>query len=314
MDYPQVSVILVGENLSSYLPTWFLHLEQQDFPYSQFECIIYDTGDAHGNPDRVEALIQGSPLLIRYNRRSNLTPVQAWNEAFREAKGEICICTQIDVIPSPQWISTFVFLQKKYQFQGCIGGVLMYHPRLSPKAITKWFLPEEYVQGSSLSSPSVFQHFHWANLCLPRREVINIGGLNNIFRFAEVADIELLHRMQTRGYPLHVDEQAVCWIWKPISYVQSCVYLYSRGYSWGCFLRLYPQQSHIVDKFKLYVPPYIRWINGMVLPYYHRICSKMPENARLLKRIYTRLFRYWRYRGFQDAISLREPAIGIITP
>jgi hypothetical protein len=67
----------------------------------------------------------------------------------------------------------------------------------------------------------------------------------------------------------------------------------------------------IID-YKLHLSIYNRMLNSIIIPYYHRICLKLPEDSKTFSTIYRRVFRYWRYRGFSDAIARREPQIDII--
>ncbi|HOV31928.1 MAG TPA: glycosyltransferase [Candidatus Hydrogenedens sp.] len=307
-----VSIILVGENLSVSISPWFLHLENQDYPLSKVEWIIIEISPSEKTKNIISSLAKGSPLIVRYLEDSNNTLLHAWNLGFHEARGKWILCSSPNVLPISNWIQRHVQLQIAYNGNACVSGVLRSHPRISKKSITPWLLPEDnppFVKEANNITPF---HFSLSNMSVPREAVISTGGLNKSFSFPEFAEVELVKRLSNIGYPLCIDEQAICWFWKGSSYVDACKYHYCRGYSMGCFLRLFPDNYQMVIDYKLHFSIYNRILNSIIIPYYHRICLKLPEDSKTFSTIYRRVFRYWRYRGFSDAIARREPQIDII--
>ncbi|HOK09496.1 MAG TPA: glycosyltransferase [Candidatus Hydrogenedens sp.] len=312
--YPDVSVLLVGENLSAYLPTWFIHLELQEFPLSQMEWIIIDVGSTQKVDDQIHSLIKGSPLKVRYIHDSSNSEIEAWNLGFREAEGKWILCSQFDVLPSSNWVQRHVHIQRINNDKACVSGSLIPHPRLSSRSITRWFLPEDVLFPIPKPIKPTPFHFSLANMSFPKEMILHIGGLNKFFSFPDFSEVELAQRLQDADVPLQIDEQALCWIWTGSSYFNICKYHYRRGYSMGCFMRIFPNSYEVIEHYRLYQPLYTRIFNSLVVPYYHQICKKFPEDSRTLNYAYRRVFRYFRHRGFQDAINREEPQIDIISP
>lgn len=307
-----VSVLLVGSNLSWCLSPWFLHLEQQDYPLAQFEWVIVEINPSEETKKTILSLSRGSPLLVRYIQHSGDSPIQAWELGFRESRGEWVLCSQPEVLPSSNWIQRHVSLQLAYGGKACIGGALLLHPRLPTRSLTPWLLPEDMPPTTQQKIQANHFHFSLYNMSIPREVILQGGVFNKSFYFPEFAEVEMVKRLSRAGCPIHIDEQAVCWLWKGSSYLDMCKYHYRRGYSMGCYLRLFPNDYQLVVNYKLYLPLSSRIINSLLIPYYHRFCLKLVEDSKSLQRFYRRVFRYWRYRGFSDAIAKQEPQIDII--
>lgn len=306
------SVLLVGNNLSWCLSPWFFHLEHQEYPLAQFEWIIVDMNPSEETRKMFFSLSKGSPLIVRYIQHSDDSMIKAWDLGFREARGKWVICSQPEVLPSNNWVQRHVQLQYAYDGQACIGGALLLHPRISSKSITPLLLPEDEPPSLEQVIQVTPLHFSLYNMSLPRELILRGGTFNKSFYFTEFAEVELVRRLSRAGCKLHIDNQALCWLWKGSSYIDMCRYHYRRGYSMGCYLRLFPNDYQVVVNYKLYLSYTIRIINALLIPYYHRFCLKLPEDAKLLQRMYRRSFRYWRYRGFTDAMAKQEPQIDII--
>ncbi len=313
VDETYVSVLLVGDNLSYCLSPWLLHLENQDYPLGKVEWIIVERNPSENTRELIATMSQGSPVRVQYIPYEGETLLQAWNLGIREAKGNWVLCSLPDVVPASNWISRHTQLQNAYNGKACIAGALLIHPRLSERSITPWFLPEDSPLHREDKSVEVTPYqFSLFNMSFPRELAMKAGAFNKSFYFPEFAEVELVKRFSREGYPVHVDEQAVCWLWKGSSYLDMCKYHYRRGYSMGCYLRLYPQEYEIIERYRLYKPLMARATDFILVPYYHRLCLKFVEDSRAHQRMYFRVFRYWRYRGFSDAMSKQEPQLDII--
>jgi len=308
----QASVLLVGNNLSGCLSPWFFHLEHQDYPLAQFEWIIVDMNPTEETRNIFSSLSKGSPLIARYIQHGNDSVIKAWDVGFHEARGKWILCSQPEVLPSNNWVQRHVQLQYAYEGNACIGGALLPHPRLPSKSLTPWLLPEDEPPSTEQVTQVTPLHFSIYNMSIPKDLILRGGSFNKSFYFVEFAEVELVRRLSRAGCKLHIDNQALCWLWKGNSYIDMCRYHYRRGYSMGCYLRLFPNDYQIVVNYKLYFPYPTRIINALLIPYYHRLCLKLPEDSKLLQRMYRRILRYWRYRGFTDAMAKQEPQIDII--
>lgn len=304
------SIITVGNNLIPSLPAWFLHLEQQNYPLGKIEWIIITTED---NPDGIKNthnLIEGSPLRVKFFSFPDKTTRQCWDLALQEAKGDIIICSIPDVVPAPAWISTHIKIIKEYNWKACIGGIVLPHPKLHPKSITRWFLPEDSPPNLAKANEtnSIFS-VTIANLSFPRELAIRTGGFNKNFILDEFIEVELVKRLTREGAKFIISEDAIVWVWKGSSFIDLCKYHYKRGYSIRTYLNLYPEDYPIQWSFRLFQSFPLRLFYSITIPYYQRICSKFPEDSKNLGRIYMQIFRYWRAKGFSDASQKKEPQL-----
>ncbi len=303
------SILTVGSNIIPCLPSWFLYLEQQDYPLGRMEWIIFTTEDNPEGIQKTYSLIEGSPLRVRFFSFPDRTVRQCWDLALQEATGDVIICSIGDVVPAPGWVSGHVNVIKS-KGNACVAGIVLPHPKIHPKSVTRWFLPEESAPDPSKENDeSAIFSVTIANLSFPREFALKLGGFNKNFIFEEFMEVELVKRLILGGAKFHISEDALVWVWRGNSYLDLCKYHYKRGYSIRTYLNLYPEDYHIQWTYKLLRSFPVRLFYSITFPYYHRICTKFPEDSRNLSRIYTRMFRYWRAKGFWDASSNRFPQI-----
>lgn len=100
------SIVIPVLNLSVSLDLLLRCLEQLEFPRERFECIIVDDGSTDGTKAILESHQSGLNLTLIFNR-VNQGRSQARNIGWQQARGEVVVFLDGDMLPEPQWLQHF---------------------------------------------------------------------------------------------------------------------------------------------------------------------------------------------------------------
>lgn len=113
LNSPVASVIIPAYNAEAYIEKCLLSLKQQTF--QNFETIVVDDGSR----DNTLLIAKNYVKTLKTGLRSGAG--RARNLGAREAKGQILIFTDSDVVVPPTWIERILEVMEKYDVK-CVGG------------------------------------------------------------------------------------------------------------------------------------------------------------------------------------------------
>lgn len=113
LDHPVVSVIIPAYNAEAHIEKCLLSLRKQTF--QDFEIIVVDDG----SQDNTLLIAKNYARTLQTGYRSGAG--HARNLGAREAKGDILIFTDSDVIVPPGWIERILTVMGRYNVK-CVGG------------------------------------------------------------------------------------------------------------------------------------------------------------------------------------------------
>jgi glycosyltransferase involved in cell wall biosynthesis/SAM-dependent methyltransferase/predicted O-methyltransferase YrrM len=174
------SVIVPTYDRPRYLKEALVSLLQQDFPSAKYEIIAVDnqpTGEAH---KIVQELEQDQKRSIRYVEEPKVGLHHARHAGAREARGEILIYVDDDVVVHPHWLSAMV-ATFAHPHVACVGGKTI--PKWetveppnwlswSPGGLSLLDLGEE---SKELSWP---EEVYGCNMAVRRSVLYEVGGFN----------------------------------------------------------------------------------------------------------------------------------------
>lgn len=97
---PQISVVVPFRNGATWARGCIDALLRQDYPAGLFEILAVENGSTDGSAEIIEERT-GSPCL--HSKEVGAYPAR--NDGVRHARGEIVVFTDIDCIPSADWLS-----------------------------------------------------------------------------------------------------------------------------------------------------------------------------------------------------------------
>jgi glycosyltransferase involved in cell wall biosynthesis len=202
-----VTIILPTRNRRESLRKTLAALAQQDFPGGSFEVVVA----ADGCTDGTSQFLQGSqaewPFSLRWVELNQSGPATARNRAIAEARGEIIVFVDDDVVPARTWLSRHVAQHTRDSAAVVIGP-------LSPgsKRRATWVrweddrLQRQYrAMQDGVYGPTPRQ-FYTGNSSVRRQWIDRAGGFNERLRRGE--DVELAFRLLQLGMRFYFDPQA----------------------------------------------------------------------------------------------------------
>ena len=190
------------------------------------EILVSDDGSTDKTPFVVSQIANASPVPIRYFRQQHRGAGSARNLAIREARGDLLLFTDDDVIPSP----TLVEEHSKWHRQNpdpCVAilGFIPWDPEVHPTPFMNWLISEGPVlnlRECSKRKELGFGFFCTGNLSLKAEFLRKNGTFDEDFRTFGYEDLELGYRLTRRGLRILYNPDAVGYHYKHMSFADAC--------------------------------------------------------------------------------------------
>ena len=191
----RVSVVVPTYNRCNSLRRLLLALVRQTT--DDFEVVVVDDGSSDGTPEMVRDLHVG--YALRTVTQANAGPAAARNRGVQEARSELVLFLDDDVVPIPELIELHLAVHGANPRTVVIGPMVP-PPNWSRPAWIRWeeeMLDEQYQAMLAGEYECTPRQFYTANASLHRTAFLEVGGFDRTFKRAE--DVELAYRMRDRG-------------------------------------------------------------------------------------------------------------------
>lgn len=204
----KASIVIPTYNRKASLMRVLEALEKQDYPLDCLEVVVVSDGSSDGTNEFLKQL--DTALNIRPVLQGNQGVAVARNHGIQEARGEIIIFIDDDVVPAPQLVSEHMRIHAE---QG--DNIVVLGPMLTPEdhRMLPWVRWEQamlykqyHAMRHGIWTPTPRQFFT-GNTSLARRHLTESGGFDPRFRRAE--DVELAYRLAERGIRFIFNPDAV---------------------------------------------------------------------------------------------------------
>lgn len=194
----EVSIIIPTYNRLEQLKRVLRALEAQAFPLSAFEVIVVCDGATDGTAEFLATAV--TELQLHPILQTNQGVAAARNHGIAEARGELVLFIDDDVVPAP-------WLLPEHMVSHAAAGpdAIVLGPMLTPDdfQMAPWvaweqaMLVKQYdAMAAGLWTPTARQ-FYTGNTSLRRAHLLQAGGFDPQFRRAE--DVELAYRLSDAG-------------------------------------------------------------------------------------------------------------------
>jgi glycosyltransferase involved in cell wall biosynthesis len=224
-QFDSISVIIPTFNRPSLLSMAIEGFMAQRSAYLIRELLVIDDGSTDDTEEMVQAIAQRSAIPIRYLRQSNRGPAAARNCGIREARSELILFTDDDVIPDQCLVEQHVQWHKQNpQPSTAVLGFLAWHPDLPATPFMRWYGEYKLFSFGRLkhAEHADFHAFYTCNLSLKTEFLRNCGQFDEDFKRAAFEDTELGYRLSKHGLQLLHNRNAIAYHYQFFSYEEAC--------------------------------------------------------------------------------------------
>jgi glycosyltransferase involved in cell wall biosynthesis len=205
LPIPKVTVAILTYNRAAFLRQTLAGISQQQCPADHFEVLVVDNNSTDDTREVVASFAKQTPAPRHvFETKQGLD--HARNRAIKEARGEIIVFADDDILVKPNWLAQLVvpLMADHQQKIGAIGGeVIPVFPDGLPPWIEEWHAPLAF---RSDTGPLEAKHSPMgANLAVPRWVFQQLGPFSTALdrngkNFFGGGDAELIRRIRAAGH------------------------------------------------------------------------------------------------------------------
>lgn len=189
------------------------------------EIIVVDDGSSDSTRGVTARLSEQSVTSIRYFRQENKGPAAARNLGIREARSELILFTDDDIIPGPALVAEHIEFHRRFpDLPTAVLGEVTWDPEVQPTPFMRWYGSDclfsyaRFIGRTDLD----YTDFYTCNLSLKTEFLRRYGTFDEEFKVAAYEDIELGYRLKKAGMRLVYRPKALAYHHQFISFDDAC--------------------------------------------------------------------------------------------
>ncbi len=222
MAPPTVSIVIATRNrkttLQKAIQAYGRQTSRQDF----LEVLVVDDGSTDGTSELVSECARTSSIPLRCLRQENKGAAGARNLGISEARGEIILFADDDIIPTPRMVGEHVAWHKKYpHLNFAILGYVEWAPEMHPTPFMRWLSHTGPYSAYGYLSPggeATLGNFYTGNVSLKLEFLKSTGWFDEDFRGYGMEDNEFGYRLFKNGMRLLYNPEALGYHWKNVTF------------------------------------------------------------------------------------------------
>jgi len=225
-SFKSLSVIIPTYNRRDVLAKALDGYLTQSSPQLVDELLIVDDGSTDDTESMVRQFSKKSPIVIRYLRQANKGPAAARNLGIREARSNIILFTDSDIVPERELVSQHLeWHRNNPQTSTAVLGYVTWPPEIKATPFMRWYGEEgalfAYRQLRGKREID-FHFFYTCNLSLKTDFLRTCGQFDEDFKSASWEDTELAFRLHKAGLQLLYNPQAVAFHYQFFTFDEAC--------------------------------------------------------------------------------------------
>jgi glycosyltransferase involved in cell wall biosynthesis len=198
----------------------------QTAAHSIRELIVVDDGSTDDTAITVSRVAARSPFEIRYFRQQKKGPAAARNLGIREAKSELILFTDDDILPTPTLVAEHLaWHSTNPEPQVVVLGHVTWAPEVNATPFMIWYGSDGALFGYEHLQSGIkpnYTYFYSCNLSLKTQFLRSTGTFDEEFTAAAFEDIELGYRLQRSGMRLLYNPGALAYHHQFVSFADAC--------------------------------------------------------------------------------------------
>ncbi|MGV8125496.1 MAG: glycosyltransferase [Candidatus Xenobiia bacterium LiM19] len=200
-ELPFFTVIICTKDRKELLVESIKTLDAQDFPSGGYEILVVDDGSTDGTDEAIGRL--RTKCTLRYFKRPWQGRASARNCGINEARGEVVLFTDDDILAPPQYLKEHFLYHRIYSRTIVRGPIIN---------VSEYAFPENRRAGIADYSQAFFCT---CNVSVNRKELLDIGGFDESFVEYGYEDNEVGWRLRQHGLKAHFNMNAIVYHYKP---------------------------------------------------------------------------------------------------
>jgi len=209
----RISVIIPTFNRAHVLSKTLRGYSEQVGEHQICEILVVDDGSEDDTSSVVQEWSNNKIAHVRYLRQENRGPAAARNHAIREARGDLLLFGDDDIIPSSKLVAEHVAWHREHPEPNFgVLGLVNWAAEMNPTPFMEWsglYGPQFNFGYFKAGMELGFQHAYGCNLSLKASFLARHGVFNESIRSAGWEDLELCYRLNSQGFRLFYSAEAV---------------------------------------------------------------------------------------------------------
>lgn len=299
-----ISIIIPTHNRAEILRKTLAGYAIQSGDHQMAEILVVDDGSTDDTAAVVEAYTSAAPVPIRYLRQKRSGTAAARNFAIREAKGDLVVLGDDDIVPGEDMVATHVAWHAKHpEPELALLGYVDWSPEVHPTPFMVWeglFGPQFNFGYFRPENELAFGHTYFCNTSVKLRYLKEYGLFDESIKAYGWEDIELGYRLQKKGFRMFYSAEAVGYHFKHETFESALRRMESLYQSWPAFGKT-EAGDHFLKLWKTRKAESRRGIKGMgkrvvkpIKSFLVTICKPLADTrVPLPHRLYEMMFYYY---------------------
>ena len=308
-----ISVIIPTYNRADIVRKALRAYACQSGQHEILEVLVVDDGSKDHTQATVAEFLSSCPWL-RYLRQENQGLSAARNHGIREARGDLILFGDDDIIPAPNMVAEHAAWHRRNPDANVgVLGYVTYAPEVRPTPFMTWANHHGPQFSFAYLTPGAEVEYRCAGFCntsLKADFLRRTGNFDEAFRRYGWEDIEFSYRLHQRGYRVLYNSDAVGYHYKFETFANTCLRtkqawdafpLFAKTDAGKNYLALLNEYRSSSEKQKITVlRKLVRLLKPIAIPV---LTPLLDMHIKLPDRLYDTIWYYYSWPIIERAIS-----------